>query len=92
MIQNLSKNKEIVILKQGKDGEVMILDRSKYIEKCLSILSITQFAEIDQNTTAYVEGKVQRTLRKIKTNCHQLFILKFTRLDHCPESSTGLLN
>ena len=66
MIQNLSKNKEIVILKQGKDGEVMILDRSKYIEKCLSILSITQFAEIDQNTTAYVEGKVQRTLRKIK--------------------------
>ena len=42
------------------------MDRSKYMEKCLSILSTSQFAEIDHDPTAYIEGKLQRTLRKIK--------------------------
>ena len=42
------------------------MDHSKYMEKCLSILSTSQFAEIDHDPTAYIEGKVQRTLRKIK--------------------------
>ena len=42
------------------------MDRSKYMEKCLSILGTSQFAEIHHDTTAYIEGKVQRTLRKIK--------------------------
>ena len=66
MTQNLSKNNEIVILKQGKGRRVMILDRSKYMEKYLSLLSASQFDEIDHDLTAYIEGKVQRTLRKIK--------------------------
>ena len=35
VIQKLSKNKEIVILKQDKGRGVVILDRSKYLEKCL---------------------------------------------------------
>ena len=64
--QNLSKNNEIVILKQDKGRRVMILDRSKYMEKYLSLLSASQFDEIDYDLTAYIEGKVQRTLRKIK--------------------------
>ena len=43
------------------------MDRSKYLEKCLSILSTSQFAEIDHDPTAYIQGgKVQRTLKKIK--------------------------
>ena len=67
MIQNLSKNKEIVILKQDKGGGVVILDRRKYMEKCLTILSTSKFAEINHDPTAYIEGKVQRTLRKIKS-------------------------
>ena len=37
------------------------------MEKCLSILSTSQFAEIDHYPTAYIEEKVQRTLRKIKS-------------------------
>ena len=44
----------------------MILDRTKYMEKCLSILSTSQIAEIDHDSTAYIERKVQRTMRKIK--------------------------
>ena len=66
MIQNLSKNEEIVVLKESKDRGAVILDRSKYIEKCLSILRIKRFAEINHNPTVFIEGKVQRTLRKIK--------------------------
>ena len=66
VIQNLSRNKETVILKQGKGRGVVILDRSKYMEKCLSILSTSKFAEIDHDPTAYIEGKVQRPLSKIK--------------------------
>ena len=66
VIENLSKNKEIVILKQDKGRGVVILDGSKCMEKCLSILSTSQFAGTDHDPTAYIEGKVQRTLRKIK--------------------------
>ena len=66
VIQNLSKNKEIVILKPDKGRGVVILDRTKYMENCLSILSTSQFEEIDRDPTVYIEGKVQRTLTKIK--------------------------
>ena len=65
--QNLSKNNEIVILKQGKGRRVMILDRSKYMEKCLSNLSTPQFDEIDHDLTVYIEGKVQKIMRKTKS-------------------------
>ena len=37
-----------------------------FLLQVLSILNTTQFAELDHDPTAYVEGKVQRTLRKIK--------------------------
>ena len=43
------------------------------MEKFLSILSTSQFAEIDHDPTAYIEGNVQRTLRKIK-NKLSLFV------------------
>ena len=33
----------------------------------MSILSTSQFAELDHDPNAYIEGKVQRTLRKIKS-------------------------
>ena len=63
MIQNLSKNKEILILKQEKGRGIVILDRGKYMEKCLSILSTSQFAEIDHDPTAYIKEKVKRSLQ-----------------------------
>ena len=66
VIQILSKNKEIVILKKDKGRGVVILDHNKYMDKFLPILSTSQFAEIDHDPTAYIKGKVQRTSRKIK--------------------------
>ena len=54
----------------------MILDHSKYMEKCLSSLSTSQFAEIDHDPTAYIEGKVQRILRKIKSKLQSFIYSK----------------
>ena len=67
VIENLSKNKSIVILKQDKGRGIVILNRSKYIEKCMSILNTTQFSKIERDQTGFLERKIQRTLRKIKT-------------------------
>lgn len=77
MIQNLSRNKEIVILKQDKDRGVVILAPSKYTEKCLSIFSRSQFTKVNHDPTAYSEGKVQRTLKKIKNKLPSFVYSKF---------------
>ena len=37
-----------------------------FLLQVLSILSTAQFAELDHDPIAYVEGKVQRTLQKVK--------------------------
>ena len=39
VIDNLSKNKNIVILKQDKGRGVVILDTTKYTEKCMALLN-----------------------------------------------------
>ena len=65
-IKKLSNSKDIVILKQDKGREVVILNCSKCIEKCLSIVNGSQFLQVDKDTTVSIERKVQRTLRKIK--------------------------
>ena len=46
------------------------------MEKCLSSLSTSQFAEIDHDPTAYIEGKVQRILRKIKSKLQSFIYSK----------------
>ena len=42
------------------------MNRSKDIEKCLSIVNSNQFLQADKNPTAPIERKVQRTLRRKK--------------------------
>ena len=46
---NLTKNKTIKVLKQNKDEGVVIMDSSKYTEKCLGILEKNQFARINDD-------------------------------------------
>ena len=53
------------------------------MEKCLSILSTMQFVEIDHHPTAYIEGKVQKTLRKVKTK-QPLFVYSKIYLTEFP--------
>ena len=63
----LSKNNNIFIMKQDKGRGVVILDNTKYIDKCLSILATKQFSKLDYDPTNKLESKVQQTLRKMKS-------------------------
>ena len=58
-------NEEIIMMKQDKGGGVVIMNRSKYLEECLSILQGKQFMKLDYNPTSKLESKVQRTLHNI---------------------------
>ena len=53
-------------MKQGKGRGVVIMNRSKCLEKCLPILQGEQFTKLDYDPTSKLESKVQRTLHKIK--------------------------
>ena len=68
VIDNLSKNKNIMIMRQDKGRGVTIFDRKNYIEKCLNILDTKQFGKLSKDPTKTFQRKMQRVLRKIK--CH----------------------
>ena len=65
-INGLSKRKDILILRQDKGRGVIIMDRKKYIGKCLSQLETSNFKKLDTDPTKTFETKVQTTLQKIK--------------------------
>ena len=46
---------------------VVILDCTKYNDKCLSILATKQFSKLDYDPKSKLESKVEQTLRKIKS-------------------------
>ena len=66
VINNLSKNENIVILKQDKGRDVIILDRTKYTKKCMVLLNTERFKRLRTDPTAAAERKIQNALRKIK--------------------------
>ena len=49
MIQKLSNNTEIMILKQEKGGDVIILNKKKDTEKCCDILNTDQFKTFEKS-------------------------------------------
>ena len=62
IISNLSKRDDIVIFKQDKGRWVMIMDKTKYAEKCLIMLSTKQFLNVETDPTKPLEIKIQRIL------------------------------
>ena len=64
----LSKNTNIIILRQDKGRGVTILYRKDYIQKCFSILNGSESQSFNTGTTKSLERKVQRTLQKMKEN------------------------
>ena len=66
IIENLSNNKNIIILKQDKGCGVVILNRKSYTEKCCKILKTRQFKKLETDPTKTIEGNLQRMLRSIK--------------------------
>ena len=67
VIENLSKNKNIVILNQDKGRCVIILDTTKYTKKCMALLNTERFKRLTTNPTSATEWKIQKGLRKIKS-------------------------
>ena len=62
----LSNKKDIIILRQDKGRGVVVLNRTRYIEKCSNILTSNQFKVFENDPTKTIESKVQRVLRKVK--------------------------
>ena len=55
-------------MKADKSRGVVIMNKSKYLEKCLTLLNSEQFVRLNEDHTKTNESKVQRMLRKIKPN------------------------
>ena len=66
VINNLRRNKNLAILKQDKRRGIVTLDKNKYVEKCIFVVTTDKFKKLDSSSTATRESKVQRTLRKMK--------------------------
>ena len=85
IIGSVSENQSICIMKQDKRRGVVVIDRSKYTEKCLNILQTEQFTKLRHDPTKSIESKIQRELRKLKT---KLTIQKYRQL--YPTSSNSI--
>ena len=66
IVNDLSRNKDIVIMKQDKGRGVVVMNRGKYFDKCLAILNTEKFVQLQKDPTSFLERKVQCTLRNIK--------------------------
>ena len=66
VVKDLANSKIIRILREDKGGGVVIMDSSKYIEKCLGLLDNEKFVKITDDPTKRIECKIQRCVRKIK--------------------------
>ena len=60
IVLELSKNENIVILKQDKGRRVAVMDKHKYIGKHMSLLTIKQFKQVDSDPTKTLDSKLQR--------------------------------
>ena len=71
IIDQLSGNKDLCILKQDKGRGVVLMDKTKYTNKCLEILETDQFTKLNHDPTKSVEGNTQQLLRKFKSRLSQ---------------------
>ena len=61
-IKKLSNNENICLLKQDKGRGIVIMDRNKYVEKCLDMLQTDKFTEFTEDPTATFETRAQNCL------------------------------
>ena len=68
IVEKLSRNNSIMVLKQDKGRGVVVIDRKTYTEKCLNLLNTDSFIQLDNDPTKAIEGKIQRSICKIRNN------------------------
>ena len=88
----MRRNKDLVILKQDKGKGIVLLNRTVYIDKWLSILNTQQFQQLDISPTAANEIEIQGALRKINQNSLNKSIRDFIQLDQMPVNFMALPN
>ena len=67
VVKELSERRDISNLKADKSRGFVIMNRDKYMEKCLPILNTNQFVELNSDPTKTTKRKLQNVLRKIKS-------------------------
>ena len=67
-VETLSNNKNIMLLRQDKGRGIVVINRMKYTEKCLNLLNTDSFVKLNYDPIKTIEGKIERSLRKIKNN------------------------
>ena len=90
IVKDLANNKDIGILRQDKGRGVVIIDSSKYIEKCLNIPDNEKFFKVTDDPTKRIECKTQRCVRKIKNKISKTEYLQLYPTGTLPESFTEL--
>ena len=68
IVETFSNNRNIMLLRQDKGRGIVVINRIKYTEKCLNLLNTDSFVKLNYDPTKTIEGKIQRSLRKIKNN------------------------
>ena len=68
IINKLSNNSNIILLRQDKGRGIVVIDRKKYTEKCMDMLNTKQFRKLDKHPTKTIEAKIERAARKIKNH------------------------
>ena len=66
IVKRLADNKDICLLKQDKGKGIVIMDRTKYVEKCEEFLNGRRFDKIEEDPTSSFEKGVQDLLRSMK--------------------------
>ena len=61
-----------MLLNQDKGQRIVILDRTKYIQKCMNLINTDQFREIENDPTKRAETKkyIKNILRNFKNNTY----------------------
>ena len=55
-----------MVLKQDKGRGVVVIDRKTYTEKYLILLNTDNFIQLEHDPANAIDGKIQKTIRKIK--------------------------
>ena len=66
VIESLAGKNEICLMKQDNGRGIVIVNRSRYTEKCENMLDSDKSLMLENDPTSKLEGQVQRALRKIK--------------------------
>ena len=89
IIDSLTNNTNIVILKLDKGKGVVVMHRTDYIQKCNDLLSSSKFKLLETDPTRPTERKLQSLLRRIKSKIPEYLYKQLYPTGSCPGKFYG---